>query len=364
MSSSGLIGRPRNAVPTPSLVLDGAALYANVATMAEWADGRVAIRPHTKTHKCVEIARLQLERGAIGLTTATIAEAQAMLAANPPEILVANEIVDADRIAAAIEIARECRLLLAVDNPANAAALSAAAKAAGVTIDVLLDVDVGLHRCGVRSIPEAVALAQAIAGLGGLRLCGAMGFEGQAMLIEDPGERGAAASGAMDFLAECVAALRANGHTIDIVSGGGTNTYDMTGVHPVITELQVGTYATMDYGYHRLTEKFLPTLYVAATVVSRSEDTAVLNAGTKTVALDVLPPALAPALGTVREVHEEHTLVDPEPGQLPLGSHVELRIGYAGGTINLHDAYVVVEDDVVTGVWEIRARGTGVRLEP
>ena len=253
MSSSGLIGRPRNAVPTPSLVLDGAALYANVATMAEWADGRVAIRPHTKTHKCVEIARLQLERGAIGLTTATIAEAQAMLAANPPEILVANEIVDADRIAAAIEIARECRLLLAVDNPANAAALSAAAKAAGVTIDVLLDVDVGLHRCGVRSIPEAVALAQAIAGLGGLRLCGAMGFEGQAMLIEDPGERGAAASGAMDFLAECVAALRANGHTIDIVSGGGTNTYDMTGVHPVITELQVGTYATMDYGYHRLT---------------------------------------------------------------------------------------------------------------
>jgi D-serine deaminase-like pyridoxal phosphate-dependent protein len=359
---TGLIGHDRNAIPTPSLVLDRAALDANIAALAAWADGNVSLRPHAKTHKCVEIARRQIEHGAIGVTTATVAEARAMLSADPNEILIANEVVAGDKIAAAVAIARECRLLIAVDDPSNAGDLSSAAERAGVVIDVLVDVDVGLHRCGVRTMPQARDLARAIAGLGGLRLRGVMGFEGQAMLIPDRAERAGVAAGAMDFLAECVAQLRADGHTVDIVSAGGTTTHDMTGVHPVVTELQAGTYATMDYGYHPLAGRFQPTLYVAATVVSRSDDTAVLDAGTKTIALEVLQPTLAPGLGTIREVHEEHTLVDPEPGQLALGAHVELRVGYAGGTVNLHDAYVVVEDDVVTDIWSICARGSGIGL--
>lgn len=359
-SLAGLVGRHRDRIPTPSLVLDRAALVGNITALAQWADGHVSVRPHTKTHKCVEIARLQLEHGAIGLTTATVAEAVAMMAAEPDEILIANEVVGAAKIAAVAELARRCRLIVAVDDATNAADLSAAAGAAGVTLDVLVDVDVGLHRCGVRSVSAAVDLARAIASLDGLNLRGVMGFEGHTLLILDPGERAGATTEAMNLLGENVLALRSAGFEIEVVSAGGTNSHDVTGLHPAVTEIQAGTYATMDYGYRPYTTRFQPALFLAATVVSRSADTAVLDCGTKTVALEVQPPTLPPGLGTVREVHEEHTLVDPEPGELALGSHVELRVGYAGGTINLHDAYIVVDGDTVGDLWAVRARGDGM----
>jgi D-serine deaminase-like pyridoxal phosphate-dependent protein len=359
---AALRGLDRSQIPTPALVLDRAAVVGNIAAMATWAEGHVGLRPHTKTHKCVEIARLQLEHGAIGLTTATVAEATAMLAAGPGEILIANEVVTASKIQAMTEIARHCDLIVAVDDNSNASDLAAAATAAGVTFGVVVDLDLGMHRCGVRSIAAAVDLAKAVSELSGLRLRGVTGFEGHTVLIADRGEREAAARNAVDMLGECAEALRARGLEIEIVSAGGTNTHDMTGLHPSVTELQVGTYATMDHGYTRFTDRFRPALAVAATVVSRSDDTAVLDCGTKTIALDVEPPSLAPGLGHIREVHEEHTLVDPEPGELSRGTHVEIRVGYAGGTINLHDAFAVVDGGIVTGVWAICARGSGIGL--
>jgi D-serine deaminase-like pyridoxal phosphate-dependent protein len=356
-----LVGRPVDAAPTPCLLLDRRAVVDNVRSMAAWADGRVRVRPHAKVHKCAQIARLQLDHGAAGLTTATVAEAEAMLPVGPGEILIANEVVGPQRARTLTEIARHCRVIVAIDDVANADGLSQAASAAGVEVGVLVDVDVGLHRCGVRSVEATLALAAAATDMPGLALRGVMGYEGHVVLIPDPAERAAAAAVAMDILGEHVDALVAGGFAVEIVSAGGTNTHDMTGLHPCVTELQAGTYAVMDTGYRAFAPRFRPSLTLVATVISRTDGTAVLDCGTKTVSVDVTPPTIPAAAGRVREVHEEHLLVDPAgPGSLPLGERVQVGVGYSGGTVNLHNAYVVVEDGAIVDVWPIVARGSGL----
>jgi D-serine deaminase-like pyridoxal phosphate-dependent protein len=162
----------------------------------------------------------------------------------------------------------------------------------------------------------------------------------------------------MDILRSHVQALRAEGHAIDIVSAGGTNTRDMTGADPIVTELQAGTYAVMDSAYAPLAPAFRPALTMLATVVSRQADTAVLDCGTKSISVELGTPVAS--AGKVRDVHEEHTLLDVEPDASPrLGERVELSVVYCGGTINLHDVYYVCEDSTVVDVWEIEARGPG-----
>jgi D-threonine aldolase len=356
-----MAGISRADLPTPALLLDLAALEANIAAMAAWTrDHQVAIRPHAKVHKSPQIARRQLAAGAVGLTAATVYEAHAMLAAGPAEILIANEVVDPGHLRLLPGIARQAALMVAVDDGRNARQLSQAATAAGVQFGVLIDVDVGMGRCGTRTIPAAVALARQVAGLPGLALRGVMGYEGHVVLEPDPQVRAARAAAAMDHLAQVADAIRAAGHQVAIVSAGGTNTHDMTGLHPAVTELQAGTYAVMDAGYAPLAARFSPVLSVAARVVSHQGGTAVLNCGTKSIATEVCPPSVPAAIGTVREVHEEHMLIDaaggwaPEPGEL-----VEVAVGYAGGTINLHDGYYVLDGGVVVDTWPIVARGSG-----
>jgi D-serine deaminase-like pyridoxal phosphate-dependent protein len=356
-----MTARHRRDIPSPALLLDLAACEHNIAAMAKWAaDHQVRLRPHAKVHKCVEIARRQLAAGAVGLTAATVYEAEAMLAASPPEILIANEVVGEDHLRRLVAVAVATSLVVGVDDAGNARQLSAAAAAAGATVGVLVDVDVGMGRCGVRSVPDAVALAAEVRGLPGLSLRGVMGYEGHVVLEPDPQVRAQRARAAMDLLAAAARAIGDAGHQVEIVSGGGTNTYDMTGVHAAVTELQAGTYAVMDTGYAALAPRFEPVLSVQARVLSRQGGTAVLDCGTKAIAVDVTPPSLPPSVGTVREVHEEHLILDTAPGAaLRPGEPVRIAVGYAGGTVNLHDAYYVVDGDELAGVWPIVARGPG-----
>ena len=216
-----------------------------------------------------------------------------------------------------------------------------------------------MHRGGVRSIEDARAVARSVAAAEGVELRGVMGYEGHVVLEPDRDRRAAQAGEAMDELARYVQALEDDGHAIEVVSAGGTNTYDMTGVHPRVTELQAGTYVVMDATYARLAPAFRPALTVMATVVSRQGETAILDCGTKAVAVDVAPPQ--PPVGTVREVHEEHTLLDVVDGGPPaVGDVLELVVGYSGGTINLHDVYFVASGDEIVDVWPISARGAGM----
>jgi D-serine deaminase-like pyridoxal phosphate-dependent protein len=353
-----LIGGSRIDLPTPALVLDVDVVRQNIATMAAWNRDHVAVRPHFKTHKCIEIAREQIAAGAIGITCATVWEAAELVSAGLDDILIANEIVGPGRISVLAELAREARITVAVDDAGNAAALADLARSAGVELGVILEVDVGLHRGGVRSSEEAVRLARHVDSLTGLRLRGVMGYEGHVVTEPDPGVRRRRAAIAMGQLARFVDALRQGGHAVDVVSAGGTNTYDMTGADPRVTELQAGTYVVMDGAYAPLAPAFRPALTIMATIVSRHGTTAVLDCGKKCLAVDAAPPT--PPTGSVREVHEEHTLLDvgdEEP--LAVGDVLELIVGYCGGTINLHDVYFVCSGQEIVDVWEIRGRGPG-----
>lgn len=357
-SPRSFIGRTRAELPTPALVLDVDAMRDNIAAMSAWSREHAAIRPHFKVHKSIEIAREQIAAGAIGMTTATVSEARALAASGIDDVLIANEVVAPDKLALLAAIARETRLTVAVDDPGAAQALASAARAQDSTIGALVDIDVGMHRCGVRSIEQARALARTVADAHGLSLRGVMGYEGHVVLEPDRARRARLARQAMDHLATFVEALEADGHAIEVVSAGGTNTFDMTGIHPRVTELQAGTYAVVDHNYARLAPAFRTALTIVATVVSRQGTTAILDCGTKAVAVDVAAPQSP--VGSVREVHEEHALLDLQGGGPPVvGDVLELAVGYSGGTINLHDVYFVASGQEIVDVWPISARGPG-----
>jgi len=354
------IGRSRHELTTPALLLDLPVVRRNITRMAARTRGPTRLRPHVKSHKSAEIARLQIEAGAIGLTAATVWEAAAMAAAGMDDLLIANEVVGEEKIRCLAAIARNTRVTVAVDHVRNAEALSAAAGTVGAKIGVLIDVDVGLGRCGVRTEQEARTLAERVRSLPGLDLRGVMGYEGHCALESDRGTRAANVRIAMERLLAVVDALQSAGFPVEIVSAGGTGTFDLTGRHPGVTELQAGSYVFMDSSRTDLVPDFEAGLTVLATVASRYRTTVVLDCGKKTVGVDFKPPRIVGEAARVRYVSEEHTVfdVDSDCG-LELGQRVELLPSYCPTTINLHDVYHVVQDGVVIDIWPVLARGPG-----
>jgi D-serine deaminase-like pyridoxal phosphate-dependent protein len=345
---------------TPALILDAPALRRNIALMESALAGKARLRPHAKTHKSPDVARLQVEAGAIGITTATVWEALAMAEAGLSEILVANEVVGPPKIEALARAATLAEITVAVDSQENARDLSTAALAAGVILGVVVEVDVGLGRCGVRSLDEAIAVAATADALKGLYLRGVMGYEGHCTFERDRQRRAAAASAAMSGLLAVASGLRQAGFEIAIVSAGGTGTYDMTGSTPGVTEIQAGSYAFMDTSHAEIVSGFETALTVLATVISRHGRTIVLDAGRKTIGLDNPPPALRSYQAELSYVAEEHTVLQLEADEAPaVGTQVELVTSYCPVAVNLHRVYHIVEGNRVVDQWPIVARGSG-----
>src|SRR6266699_2587107 len=357
------IGRSRHDLTTPALILDLDIARRNIANMAGYMRTVPAkLRPHVKVHKSPELARMQMEAGeSIGMTTATIWEAVVMARGGIDDILIANEVVGAEKIHALAELGRSTRMTVAIDDTRNAEDLSAAALKAGSTLGVLIDLDVGMERCGVRTKEEALHLVQHVSKLRGLRFEGMMGYEGHCMLEPDPDLRMRKAHAAMDKLIETVDFLTQAGFESKIISGGGTGTYNITGAHPRVTELQAGSYVVMDVFHAQLVPGFPVALTVLGTVISRQGNRVVLDSGRKAIGSELGLPRLKDVPATTASIAEEHLLVDVEPGYpLKVGDRVEVVSGYGPTTVNLHDVYYVVENDVVTDVWTVRTRGAGL----
>lgn len=357
------IGRSRHDLITPALILDLDVARRNIAKMAEYMRSVPArLRPHIKVHKSPELARMQMAAGeAIGLTTATVWEAVVMVRGGIDDILIANEVVGAEKIRVLADLARSAHMIVAIDDAQNAEDLSAAALKAGSVLGVLNDLDVGMERCGVRTKEEALRLAQHVSKLQGLRLEGMMGYEGHCMLEPDPDLRVRKAHAAMDKLVEAVDFLARAGFASKIISAGGTGTYNITGAHPRVTELQAGSYAVMDAFHAQLVPGFPAALTVLATVISRQGNRVILDSGRKTVGSELGLPQLKDVPSTTAGIAEEHLLVDVEPGvSLKVGDLVEVVPGYGPTTVNLHDVFYVVENDVVTDIWPVQARGPGL----
>jgi len=302
-----------------------------------------------------------VKAGAIGVCTATVWEAIVMSRSGIQDVLIANQVGGREKIAALAKAAREGRLTVAIDHAQNAEGLSNAVQAAGSKLDVLIEVDVGMGRGGVRSAEEAVTLAQRVAKLPGLRLRGVQGYEGHCMLEPDREVRIQKAHAAMDYLGNVIDRLAAAGFGCEVVSAGGTGTYDITGNHPRVTEIQAGSYLFMDNFHGNLVPGFSWALTVLGTVVIQHGNTIVLDSGRKSVGIDfVLPTMVDYPYYQARYFAEEHALFDvDERCHLKLGDTMELIPGYAPSTVNLYDAYHVVENGVVVDIWPIVPRGPG-----
>ncbi|HTU01153.1 MAG TPA: alanine racemase [Candidatus Sulfotelmatobacter sp.] len=356
------IGRPRGALVTPALILDLDAVRRNIGAMAELRKGwRAALRPHFKAHKSPELARLQVGAGAGGLCAATAWEAAVLTRSGMDDVLVANEVVGREKIQALAAAARDCRLTLAIDDPRNAAEVAGALRAAGSRLDVLIDVDIGMGRGGVRSAEAAVALAGHIAVLPGLRLRGVQGYEGHCMREPDRAKRVAKVAEALDRLGAAAASLVRAGFACDVVSAGGTGTCEVTGNDARVTEVQAGSYVLMDRFHRGLAPRFVPALTVLGTVITQQGTAVVLDCGRKSVGIDFGPPSLVDyPFYEARYLAEEHAIFDVDNRcRLSLGDTAELIPGYAPSTINLYDAYHVVEKGRVVDIWPILPRGPG-----
>lgn len=355
-------GTEKSHLPTPALLIDSTALEDNLAAMARFFEGKPAqLRPHFKTHKCPILARKQIEAGAIGLTCAKLGEAEVLVEAGIDDILIANEIVDPVKINRLAELARQSRLIVAVDQYDNLRQISEAALRAGSLVNIVIEVDVGLRRCGVQPGNPALALARQAVQLGGIHFAGVLGYEGHAVLVTDAEQRARQAGDAMQALVATAELIRQAGLPVEIVSAGGTGTYNLTGAFPGVTEVEAGSYPFMDTKYRRLGLPFRCALSLLATVISTpAPDRAIIDAGLKVLATDNgLPEVISPSGVRLAALNEEHGRLEVDPAQVVLhvGDRVELLPSHVCTTVNLHDRYYVLTDGHLAHIWPISGRG-------
>jgi D-threonine aldolase len=320
---------------TPALVIDADRIEFNISQMAKALPGE-RLRPHVKAHKCTELAKVQARAGHAGFTCATIRECEGMAAAGLGEdLLLANEVVDARRLG--VLVAKGYRVTLAVDS-----GRTVEAAATGGIREVVIDVNVGLPRCGCD--PAGAGGLADLARSRGLQVRGVMGYEGHVVGLEDAAERAELCRVSMELLARAHADVGG-----ELVSAGGTGTY---ACNTWATEIQAGSYALMDVAYGRLGLPFRQALFVDATVISSGAQWSVADAGLKAFGMDRGNPEIEGA--NVRSCSDEHVTFDPP---LDVGNRVRLVPGHVDPTMAYHErAYLVSGDDVLE-TWPVDLRG-------
>ncbi len=368
-----ILGQPgsRARIDTPALVLDLDAFEANLQTvMARVRAQGLALRPHAKTHKCATIARRLAAAGAVGHCVAKLSEAEALSACGITGLLVSSATPDAAKLERLAALAgRSPGLMAAVETPDQVDHLAAALDRAGHRLDLLIDVDVGTHRFGLRTPQEAVAVAGRIATHGCLRLRGVQGYAGHIQAIPGYAERRAASHACLALLGQVRDALIEAGHPCPIVSGGGTGSHDFDHEAGVLTELQLGSFIFNDVIYDSIelapdgAKPLRCALWVQTKVVSSQHPGfATTDAGFKSFATDGPAPTIqagAPAGARYDRFGDEFgkvVLADPTQ-QLPLGTLLECVVPHCDPTVNLFDQYHCVRGDRLVEIWPIEARG-------
>ncbi len=319
---------------TPALLVESAAFEANLAAMAKALPGE-RLRPHVKAHKCTALARRQAALGHRGFTCATVREMEGLAAAGlGQDLLLANEVLDARRLGAL-----DARVTVAVDSPETVAAA-----ADGGVGEVLVDVNVGLPRCGCPPA-EAGRIAD-LARRRGLEVRGVMGYEGHLQMLDDRGRREEATAESMALLVAAHADVGG-----EVISAGGTGTYDC---NRVATEIQAGSYALMDTAYAKLGLPFRPALSVLSTVISVSEGYAVADCGLKALGMDHGNPTVEGA--KVWFCSDEHLTFQPEARLAP-GARIRVWPAHVDPTVAYHEAMHLVAGDEVLERWPVDLRG-------
>jgi 3-hydroxy-D-aspartate aldolase len=363
------VGCALDEIDTPALILDLDAFDRNVAKMASYAAfAGVGLRAHAKTHKSSAVARRQIAAGAVGQCVQKVGEAEALVSGGIRDVLVSNQVVAATKLDRLAALASQAQIGLCFDDPEQVIAASRAASRAGVVINGLVEIDVGMARCGVPPGRAGADLAKRIADAPGLRFEGLQAYHGRAQHLPAAPEREAAIRGAIRAVQQTQEALAAAGLSASTVSGAGTGTFRIEAESGVYTELQAGSYAFMDLEYAGISgpdgtpfAEFEHSLFVLSAVISvAGAGWCVVDAGLKSFSGEKGPPRVHGREGYeflgMSDEHGKIAMLDTaDPPRL--GDKVMLIPGHCDPTINLHDWYVGVRSGVVHELWRIDARG-------
>ena len=361
------VGMSLSEVDTPALILDLGAFERNLDLMtASLAGKKIKIRPHAKSHKSPDIAKAQMKRGAVGVCCQKVSEAEALVEGGIPDVLIANEVVGAAKLKRLTALAKRAKVAACADDAGNVAQLDAAARAAGVRLDVLVEVNVGANRCGIEPGEPAARLAQAIAASKNLRFAGLQAYQGAAQHVRKVEDRRAAIENACAAVKRTTDLLSKAGIACEKVTGAGTGTYLFEAVSGIYHELQAGSYIFMDVDYAKndWTESGIPrfehSLFVWTTLMSKpSAEHAVVDAGLKASSVDSGMPRVFESEGAeYLKASDEHGVLRLDArSKLALGDKLKLIPGHCDPTVNLYDHYVCVRDGRVEALWPITARG-------
>ncbi len=353
------VGMRLEDVDTPALILDLEAFERNQRTLFDLVRNRVRVRPHAKTHKCPEVAKRQVAMGAVGMCCQKVSEAEAMVDGGIADVLVSNEIVGARKLERLAALSRRARIGVCVDNAENLKELGNS----GARLDVYIEIEVGMRRCGVAPGEPAVALAKNILEQKNLRFAGLQAYQGRAQHIRSMEERHRAIEVAAQHVQHTKRLLAEAGIACPVVTGAGSGTFMLEVEAGVWDEIQCGSYAFMDADYAKNEwaaplPRFEHALFVLATVMSRpSAGLAIVDAGLKASSVDSgMPTVWQRKELKYTHASDEHGWIEGAPSPV-LGDKLLLVPGHCDPTINLYDWYVCARSGRVEALWAITARG-------
>lgn len=353
-----MIGQPIDSLDTPQLLIDLDVLDANLFRMqTACRERRVHLRVHFKSLKCGGLARYLSAKSVDGFLCAKLNEAEVLISAGITDILIANQIVGPIKVQRAAELARRAKLAVCIDDADNIRELNSAARAAGSTIGIFVEVNVGMNRCGVEPGEPALQLARLISEQSSLRFDGLQGYDGHLQMLNDMADKRKKCEAGLSALVATRDLIERAGIRVGVVTGGGTGTSEFVSAFPGVTELQPGSFLLMDAIYHRLRPEFACSLSILTTVVSRRPSQYVLDAGSKAISADFGTPAIkGHPTEHVKKLAEEHAIV--ECADAPsIGEHREVFPAHCCATMNLHRNCVATRNGLVEYHWPIEASG-------
>jgi 3-hydroxy-D-aspartate aldolase len=361
------IGMTLAEVDTPALILELDAFERNLRRLPEsLGDRKIMMRPHAKSHKCPQIAMRQMALGAVGVCCQKVSEAEVLVEGGVTDVLITNEVVGAFKLKRLAALSKQARIAVCADDAGNIKAIDEAAREAGVTLDVLVEINVGANRCGVEPGEPAVALAKQIAGSANLRFGGLQAYQGTAQHLRKVEERENAIKAAAAHVKRTRELLKAAGIECPKATGAGTGTYLFEVASEVYDELQTGSYIFMDgdYASNEWTEsrspRFEHSLFVWTTVMSHTgSERAIVDAGLKASSIDSGMPRIADG-GPAEYVKaaDEHGVIKLNGATgYAVGDKLKLIPGHCDPTVNLYDHFICIRNGRVEAIWPITARG-------
>ena len=361
------IGMPVSDVDTPALLIDIDALERNIEKMALYGTQQgINLRPHAKTHKSIDIARMQVSNGAVGVCCQKVSEAEILIHGGITDVLITNQIIGQRKIRRLVELSQYGKISVCVDDSKNVTDINEMSAQCGTVIKAFVEVDIGSGRCGVNSGEATLALAKQIENSQNLEFGGLHAYNGSAQHIRDYHRRREATQQGLIKLSVIISQLKAEDIKVKTVTGAGTGTYPFETGSGLYTELQCGSYVFMDvdYGKIRMADgsligEFENSLCVLTAVMSKtSQKKAICDAGLKAHSVDSGLPIIAdPRPITYAQASDEHGLLHDPLNILQLGEKLRIIPGHCDPTVNLFDWYVGVRDGRVEQLWPVSARG-------